>query len=388
MDTLRSFWQQRSLRFWLVVGLAMVMLPVWLLATLGYARLHRDIVQPLVTVTSQQSPALQPLNRIERSFLDVSRLLEGASAEGADGRVEGVVLQRARISRAFDRFGNELGQLHQGIRSENNAVHQRVLAAVERMDAWALTGGLSALLVGALGLWIIHRVLIENFNRVSTGAVRLAQGDQDHRIEVRMPKDVAEVADTLNTLRDSLVSQQQELAATSVSDRLTGLNNRRYFEQALRQELLRAQRFADQFCLILLEIDHFKGVNDSYGHQQGDEVLKLVGGHLQATVRQVDAVCRYSGAKFVVIMPHCGPDQCRDSAGRLRRVIAELPIPLADGTAIAVTCTFGGVVYPDHAATGDGLIRRADNALYEARRHGHNRVLMVGDVVAEGPSVQ
>ncbi len=388
MDTFQSFWRQRSVRFWLTVGLVMVVMPVWLLVMLGYARVHHDIFQPLKIVTSAQSPTLQSFSRIEHSLLEIPRPVAGDLAEVAAGQMDEIARQRARINPAIDRLVSELDQLHGSLQVESTALNQRVLATAERMDAWALSGGLSALLLGALGIWIIHRALIESMSRVSAGVRRFARGDQDHRIEVRMPQDVAEVAETLNTMRETIFSQQRELESISVIDGLTGLNNRRYLDQVLKQELLRAQRFAEQFCLILLEIDHFKGVNDIYGHQQGDVVLKLVGGHLKATVRQVDVVCRYGGAKFAVLMPHCGPDQCRDAAGRLRRMVTELPIPLADGTAIAVTGSFGGAAYPDHAATGEGLIRRADNALYEASRQGRSRAMLAGEVVTERPGVQ
>ncbi|MDX1458202.1 MAG: diguanylate cyclase [Marinobacter sp.] len=445
MDTLRSFWKQRSLKFWLATGLLMAVAPVWLLSVVGYFRFHGEIVQPLVEVTTEQRSILQPLNRIEVSLWDVSQSVVGFSVEGTPAHAERFALQRSQIDNAFsqlsqavlghdvlqrdleqaeadwrqvlqgaerilsappiiqnndeaqplvrferalDRLGADLGRLYADIQLANEQSHLQALAAVHRFDALAIAALLLSLLLGALGIWIINRSLIQSMNQLSEGAMRFADGDRHHHIEVRIPHELVGVADTFNAMRDTIISQQRELEAAALTDPLTGVHNRRYFDQALFQELRRAERFTSQFCLILLDIDHFKKFNDTYGHQQGDEVLKQVASLLQDAVRQVDVVCRYGGEEFVVIMPNCGLDQCRDAAERLRRVLADLPIPLADDTMIAVTGSFGGAVYPEHAITGEGLLRRADNAMYEAKRHGRNRVALAGELIVEGPVVE
>lgn len=423
----------------------MAVAPVWLLSVVGYFRLQGEIVQPLVEVTTEQRSVLQPLNRIEVSLWGVAQSVVDFSLEGTSVHAERFAMQRGQIDHAFaelsravagydilrrdlalaeadwqqvlqgaeqvlaappliqsgqeaqnlirfesalDRLGADLGQLYEDIQLDNERSHLNALAAVHRLDILALTALLLSLLLGALGIWIINRSLIQSMNQLSEGAMRFADGDRHHRIEVRIPHELVGVADTFNAMRETIISQQRELEAAALTDPLTGVHNRRYFDQALSQELRRAERFTSQFCLILLDIDHFKNFNDTYGHQQGDEVLKQVASLLQDAVRQVDVVCRYGGEEFVVIMPNCGLDQCRDAAERLRRVLADLPIPLADGTMIAVTGSFGGAVYPEHAITGDGLLRRADNAMYEAKRHGRNRVVLAGELIVEGPVVE
>lgn len=423
----------------------MAVAPVWLLSVVGYFRLQGEIVQPLVEVTTEQRSVLQPLNRIEVSLWGVAQSVVDFSLEGTSVHAERFAMQRGQIDHAFaelsravagydilrrdlalaeadwqqvlqgaeqvlaappliqsgqeaqnlirfesalDRLGADLGQLYEDIQLDNERSHLNALAAVRRLDILALTALLLSLLLGALGIWIINRSLIQSMNQLSEGAMRFADGDRHHRIEVRIPHELVGVADTFNAMRETIISQQRELEAAALTDPLTGVHNRRYFDQALSQELRRAERFTSQFCLILLDIDHFKNFNDTYGHQQGDEVLKQVASLLQDAVRQVDVVCRYGGEEFVVIMPNCGLDQCRDAAERLRRVLADLPIPLADGTMIAVTGSFGGAVYPEHAITGDGLLRRADNAMYEAKRHGRNRVVLAGELIVEGPVVE
>ncbi|MDX1756191.1 MAG: diguanylate cyclase [Marinobacter sp.] len=439
MDSLRSFWQQRSLRFWLATGLILAIAPVWLFATLGYFRLHDEIVRPLVDVTTEQRTILQPLNHIEVRLWDVSQSVIGFSAEGLPADAEKFALQRAEIDSAFDQLskavtgnanlrqqvarveadwrqvadgadrilalppivpdmdeirfvvhfehalatlGHDLAQLYGDIRIDNEQSHFRALAAVERFDVLALSALVLSLMLGVLGIWIINRSLVSSMRQLSKGAMRFARGDPDHRIEVRIPHELAGVADTFNVMRETILAQQRELEAVAITDELTGLHNLRHFDHALRQELLRAERFAGQFCLILLDIDHFKRFNDTYGHQQGDAVLKQVATLLRETVRRVDVVCRYGGEEFAIIMPNCGVDQCSDAAGRLRRVMADLPIPLDDGTMIAVTGSFGGAVYPEHATSAEGLVRRADVALYEAKRQGRNRVHLADEVAA------
>ncbi|UDL04955.1 diguanylate cyclase [Marinobacter sp. CA1] len=433
MSRIKSFWQQRSLKFWLASGLVMTIAPVCLLAVLGYLRFHSEIVQPLVAVTEEQSQVLQPLNQIEINLWDVSRAVVDYAATGQRGYADSYVEHRDLIDQAFvrleqavarqplleqdvrqaladwravtgdaeqvlglpprmmdtsrrqpvlafeddiDRLGHDLGKLFEDVRLANEASHRRALVAITQFDQLALAALLLSVVFGVLGLWIINRSLIDSMNRLSDGAMKFADGDPDHRIEVRIPYELAGVADTFNTMRSKILLQQRELETAAITDSLTGLHNRRHFDRMLAQECLRAERFGQPLALVLCDIDHFKKFNDTYGHQNGDRVLKAVSEALHDAVRQVDVVCRYGGEEFVVILPNCDREQAGEAAERLRQTMAALSVQLADGQTVAISGSFGVAIQSDQDSDPEALIRRADDALYDSKRHGRDRVTL------------
>ena len=176
----------------------------------------------------------------------------------------------------------------------------------------------------------------------------------------------------------SLVEQLQDMAAT---DELTRLANRRTFESTLHRELGRALRAGEKVGLILVDIDHFKRINDTLGHQTGDEALRQIAGVLARNCRDFDTVARFGGEEFAVIMPGGSEADCMAAAERLRHAIAETD------TVAPVTASAGVAVYPLHATDAAGLVKTADDALYQSKRTGRNRVTRAlggptrGDVV-------
>ena len=162
-----------------------------------------------------------------------------------------------------------------------------------------------------------------------------------------------------------LLEQMQELAST---DGLTAVANRRTFESTLDKELARAERTGNSVGLVLLDIDHFKMLNDSHGHQIGDDVLRQVAAALSSTSRKFETVARYGGEEFAVLLPGASGDEAVAAAERLRRALSE-----AD-TIVPVTASAGVAVYPVHAADGSSLVAAADKALYTSKRRGRNRV--------------
>jgi len=172
-----------------------------------------------------------------------------------------------------------------------------------------------------------------------------------------------------------LFAQQQKLAVT---DSLTGLANRRYFDQELARELQRASRFARSTALIMIDLDDFKAFNDRYGHPMGDELLRAIALALSQSVRGIDTVARYGGEEFVLILPESdGPAACT-TAERMRALVAHLPV-LPAGSAVpapqaGVTISLGVALAPLHSRSPAGLVQAADDALYTAKRTGKNRV--------------
>jgi diguanylate cyclase (GGDEF)-like protein len=173
-----------------------------------------------------------------------------------------------------------------------------------------------------------------------------------------------------NIALHELVSEQ------AVTDELTGLSNNRRFRELISKEAVRAERFGHELSLIILDIDDFKQINDSYGHLQGDEVLRMVGRVLHLESRGVDEPARYGGEEFAVALPETGLDGALELAERIRARIESEHVSRGDGaSAVRVTASIGAASMRDSADGAESLIAAADGALYEAKRAGKNRVV-------------
>ena len=173
-------------------------------------------------------------------------------------------------------------------------------------------------------------------------------------------------------LRES-VHQTIELAVT---DPLTGLNNRRYLDKHLKLLFDRAVARGRPLSVCITDIDRFKSVNDTYGHDAGDEVLKEFAARVRSTVRGADLACRFGGEEFVVVMPDTSPETAAAIAERLRHVVESQPFVLRQsGVALDITASLGISSTLYGIASAEELIRQADRALYEAKHGGRNRVV-------------
>jgi diguanylate cyclase (GGDEF)-like protein len=158
------------------------------------------------------------------------------------------------------------------------------------------------------------------------------------------------------------------------TDGLTELPNRRHFEEALETEISRVERFDGSLALVLADLDDFKQVNDRYGHQAGDDVLRTFADILRTTVREIDLPARYGGEEFAVLLPQTDLEGAHQLAERLRRALAARPMSTHPGGLVAVTASFGVAAFPD-APTPAALFAAADEALYRAKRAGKNCVV-------------
>jgi diguanylate cyclase (GGDEF)-like protein len=165
----------------------------------------------------------------------------------------------------------------------------------------------------------------------------------------------------------------RRVASQASTDSLTGLANRWTFDEELALEWRRAERIGDPLGLILLDIDNFKSVNDTHGHQAGDDILRRVGQVLADSVRHADLAARYGGEEFGVVLPETDLAGAVELAERLRAALEAEVVELADGSRLSVTASFGAAVKGDLPG-GEELVAAADEALYEAKRAGKNRV--------------
>jgi diguanylate cyclase (GGDEF)-like protein/PAS domain S-box-containing protein len=177
---------------------------------------------------------------------------------------------------------------------------------------------------------------------------------------------------------------QAQLRDQAVHDPLTGLFNRRYLDEELGRELIRATRSGRPVGMIMCDIDHFKAVNDTHGHLVGDQVLRAFAELLRSQTRGSDIVCRYGGEEVLLLLPDASRDATYQRAEQLRMALAAQPIPVGE-LAVPVTASFGVAVMPKNGATSDELIRAADEAMYAAKQAGRNRVVVAP--ARKGPSL-
>jgi diguanylate cyclase (GGDEF)-like protein len=164
----------------------------------------------------------------------------------------------------------------------------------------------------------------------------------------------------------------RHLAST---DELTQLANRRHFDEALRAEVGRAERFDDAVAVVVADLDNFKEVNDRHGHDAGDLVLQAFADVIRASVRDIDLPARYGGEEFTVLLPATGAEGGRQLAERLRTALQALPIAIGEDVSVRVTCSFGVAGFLGESSAA-ALLRAADRALYRAKAAGKNAVVV------------
>jgi diguanylate cyclase (GGDEF)-like protein len=175
------------------------------------------------------------------------------------------------------------------------------------------------------------------------------------------------------TLRRQIERQRRELERLATTDVLTGVCNRRVLLERLELELRRCRRYSSRLCVLLLDLDHFKRVNDAHGHLAGDAVLLAVGRILRTRVRGTDVAGRYGGEEFCVVLPETDLEPGRELAERLRQHVAAEPFT-AGATTFHVTCSVGVAHFGDPRQKVTDLLQAADEALYRAKELGRDRV--------------
>lgn len=210
------------------------------------------------------------------------------------------------------------------------------------------------------------------FLRTERGDRTLSQEDADFaEIVIRAAVAAIRRAQALESTR----ADNRRLEELATTDALTRLINRRALLERLSVEVDRARRFKSQLSLLMLDLDHFKAVNDAHGHLGGDEVLREMGNLLAGAVRTIDVVARYGGEEFIVILPETATEGAIVFAERLRRCVEEQPFEIAQERKCHLTCSIGVATFPSpRVASTEDLFARADEALYRAKSGGRNQV--------------
>jgi diguanylate cyclase (GGDEF)-like protein len=273
-----------------------------------------------------------------------------------------------------------------------------VVAEKDRQKAYAeiirlrnLTLGLFAGVLLLIGLcaYLLGLSIVRPLDRLTKGADKVAAGDLEVDLPVLSRSEVAYLTQVFNQMvarlrkgreqlaaaNEALTEKNKELEILSVTDSLTGLYNRKHLMESLTGEIGRASRYERPFALLIIDIDHFKKFNDTYGHLAGDEVLRKMGEVFRDSIRGCDYAARYGGEEFVIVMPEIGRDQGVQAAERIRASVAKKKID-ANGNSVTVTISVGVASFPEHGDDAQAIISKADTALYQAKRRGRDRVAL------------
>lgn len=290
------------------------------------------------------------------------RTFREVSGDFPDGIDLVVVPMRAAHDRIVGAVLLEYTPLYRQLLAAGGQTRQIIVAT-------SLAGMAAALALG----YLLARGLVRDLRRLTRAADLLAAGDSGARVDIGGHGELGELAAAFNGMADRLAAQRAALTELAVRDPLTGLHNRRSFEDRLDEALARARRTGDAVALLMLDLDHFKAVNDVHGHPVGDQALRAVAALLAGELRAVDVAGRLGGEEFGVLLPGSDHAEATAVADRLRVAIAGCPVRHAGGT-LWITASIGVACFPRHALTRDELLERADHALYHAKRTGRDRV--------------
>jgi diguanylate cyclase (GGDEF)-like protein len=424
-------WTERSLRFWIAVCMAFTLLPITVSAIVDHVILNRGVIAAFQDVAVRQREQLAPLQtlRLElweagipvNEYLGEREARQNAAYRALRTRIETQfaalqdavkaesklvdLLQRARsdwndadrlagelfsgsiavndlhADALVDRFDgilaaadDKLQALAQGIDADLDRDHALAERAYERAEWVAGICAGIALLMMLLGITGISQIMVVNVERLIQGARKFADGDRTHRINVQVPPELRQVADEFNKMVERIHQSEAALAEEAREDALTSLNNRRAFNEALDGAFARLRRLKDPVVLLSLDIDHFKQINDRYGHDVGDEVLRSVAQVLRSSTREVDRVFRVGGEEFAVLVAETDALGAHVAAERIRAAIAAHAVVTSHGR-LQVTSSVG-IALATSSMRQDELLKAADAALYRAKAQGRNQVVL------------
>ncbi len=344
---------------------------------------------------------------LDRNGVVIGRYPETAAVKTGEKLQNARVLQavfsaRSGVFEAARLDGAERLYVYEGVaRDSNGATPMRVLvslpldlifAEANRTLVRALAGIGAATLLLLLGAWFgteffVHRsirTLLATARRVHAGDLSARTGMRQGNDELnQVGRAFDEMAEALQQREAELKRVMQGLQEQAVTDSLTGLYNLRYLRELLPRELARARRNNGAVAAIMVDIDHFKRINDSFGHDAGNLVLRELAALFRRSLRASDVACRYGGEEFALILPDAPVEGAMHKAEAIRLAVKALLLEYQGRPLGPITASLGVAVFPLHAAEANALLVRADEALYRAKGEGRDRV-----VVSEIPAAE
>ncbi|MCF8476646.1 MAG: diguanylate cyclase [Pseudolabrys sp.] len=277
---------------------------------------------------------------------------------------------------AIDPVYNEISNFHRGS-MEDLQLRLGSALAVARWTYFTIFGAILAGLTVLIALGVVvGRSVLQPISKLQVAAQSLSKKDFSHRVRLRNNRDeLGQLGRALNVASIVLQRLYRELERRSTLDGLTGALNRAAFDTHLSEECARADRHEHPLSLLMVDIDFFKHVNDNYGHQTGDQVLRTLVSLLNAASRPGDVVARYGGEEFAIIFPETDAGGALAMAERIRQTIEAHAFTDMAGETFKLTVSVGCASWTSGAMTPHALVRESDAALYRAKKTGRNRVV-------------
>lgn len=266
-----------------------------------------------------------------------------------------------------------------------NGIHEILIKETEHesLNIQKLSSTIPFLIVALLGTAIamviiisirLNRSILRPITELREGAEQFSKGNLEYRITRHSDDELGQLSITFNNMANILMDSQKRLEELSITDELTGLWNKREFNNQLDREFARAERTSRPCSLVFIDIDHFKKVNDDYGHAAGDVVLQTISLLIRKGLRPVDIASRYGGEEIVLILPETEKQKALQIAERIRKDIEEYEIELPTNKKIKITASFGVANYREDGETQQEILDKADKAMYLAKKSGRNQV--------------
>lgn len=284
-----------------------------------------------------------------------------------------------RLHEAYDATAAAIDDVFAQIRQLGVRAQER--AHRNRRRVILLVGGMlgiGILSVIAIGL-LLANPMLRRLRKLERGAQRYGRGDFRQRVVSERDDEIGRLTRSFNEMADLLEAHHARLAQMASRDPLTDVYNKREFGRLLQEEVARAERYGHPLSFVLLDIDHFKPINDTHGHQAGDRVLRELAALIARQLRPADHLARYGGEEFAIIMPQVARAGALATAERVRGTVAAHRF----SGGIRLTISLGVAQYGPRAGTGAELVEAADRALYAAKQGGRNQVRAAGPDEAE-----
>ena len=221
--------------------------------------------------------------------------------------------------------------------------------------------------------YVLGIAIVRPLDRLTIGATQVAGGDLDVDLPVVTRGELGSLTRVFNDMVARLRHGREELERLSVTDGLTGLYNRNHLMETITKEVARSDRQEEPFAAMMIDLDHFKKYNDTYGHLGGDEILVKMSAIFNDCIREVDYVARYGGEEFLILLPQTDLEGGVEVAERIRNRLADTKLD-DEKKKVGITLSIGVAEFPQHGDTAEAIMAAADAALYLAKRRGRNRV--------------